>query len=122
MLDAVTSRDDFPSFQLLHLERFLKVVAFVKQRTAIHDAAFERRRMIRFIGDIEAWFSSPEDTVLQKIRWYELGNRVSDRQWNDVVQVIELQHDAFDRAYFREWADKLGIGDLAQEALAQAWD
>jgi hypothetical protein len=120
--DAVTSRQAYASFQLLHLERFLKVDVFVKQDTPIQEASFERRRKIRFIGDVDAWFCSPEDSVLQKIRWYELGNRVSDRQWNDLVQVIEVQADQFDRAYFREWAAKLGIQELAEEALNEAWD
>jgi hypothetical protein len=120
--EAVRSRDPFPSFQLLHLQRFLKVDVFVKPGTPFHDSAFSRRRKIRFIGDVEAYFSAPEDGVLQKIRWYELGNRVSDRQWNDIVQVIEVQADRFDRAYFRRWAAELGISELAEEALAEAWE
>lgn len=122
IMDAVTSRQPYASFQLLHLERFMKVDVFVKQDTPIQESSFARRRKIKFIGDAEAWFCSPEDSVLQKIRWYELGNRVSDRQWNDLVQVIEVQAENFDREYFREWADKLGIRELAEEALAEAWD
>ena len=39
-----------------------------------------------------------------------------------LVQVIEVQSDHYDRAYFRQWADKLGIRELAEEALAEAWD
>jgi len=120
--EAVMSRQPYASFQLLHQEHFLKVDVFVKQTDSFQESSFRRRRRLRFIGDVEAWFCSPEDSALQKIRWYELGNRVSDRQWNDLVQVIEVQAESFDRVYFREWADKLGIRELAEEALAEAWD
>jgi hypothetical protein len=41
---------------------------------------------------------------------------------NDLVQVIEVQHDAFDRQYFRDSAAKLGISELAEQALSEAWD
>jgi hypothetical protein len=122
MTEAVLSREPYPAFQLLHLERFLKVDVFIKPSGPIHDSAFARRRKIRVIGDVEAWFVSPQDGVLQKILRYELGNRVSDRQWNDLVQVIEVQGAQFDRSYFRSWAEKLGIGELADEALAEVWD
>ncbi|MFI5386853.1 MAG: hypothetical protein ACHQ50_12130 [Fimbriimonadales bacterium] len=120
--DAVLSRQPYSSFQLLHLDCFLKVDVFIKQQDHFQESSFQRRRRIRFIGDVEAWFCTPEDSVLQKIRWYELGNRSSDRQWNDLVQVIEVQGEAFNRVYFREWADKLEIRELAEEALAEAWD
>jgi hypothetical protein len=71
MREAVSSHEPFPCFQLLHLDKFLKVDVFVKLDAPAHNDAFERRRKIKFVGDLEAWFYSPEDTVLQKIRWYE---------------------------------------------------
>ncbi len=39
----------------------------------------------------EFYFSSPEDIILSKLLWYEKGNRVSERQWLDVLGVIKVQ-------------------------------
>jgi hypothetical protein len=107
---------------MLHIVEIFKVDVFLTEADEFTRMCFGRRRKAVTAAEVVAWIYSPEDTVLQKIRWYELGNRVSDRQWNDLVQVIEVQADAFDRDYFREWADKLEIRELAEEALAESWD
>jgi hypothetical protein len=62
-------------------------------------------------------FTSPEDIILRKLVWYQMGNRVSERQWLDVLGVLKVQGKNLDAAYLREWAGKLGVAAL----LAQAW-
>ena len=32
--------------------------------------------------------AGPEDVILAKLQWYELGNRVSENQWNDILGVL----------------------------------
>ncbi|RYG23528.1 hypothetical protein EON82_13710 [bacterium] len=66
--------------------------------------------------------STPEDIVLRKLMWFELGNRVSDRQWNDIVRVLEVQSPTVDLGYLRHWATELGVAELLEEALAQRID
>ena len=34
-----------------------------------------------------AFVATAEDTLLQKLRWYRLGDEVSDRQWRDVLGI-----------------------------------
>jgi hypothetical protein len=62
---------------------------------------------------------SAEDIVIAKLRWYRLGGEVSDRQWNDVVGVLEVQRPHLDLAYLRHWADHFAILDLTEEALSE---
>ncbi len=62
-------------------------------------------------------FASPEDILLHKLAWYQLGGQVSDRQWGDILGVIRVQADSLDVAYLRSWAPVLGVSDL----LARAW-
>src|SRR2546430_10959420 len=47
----------------------------------IHLASF-------FEADI--FVATREDVVLQKLRWFRLGDGVSDRQWQDTLGVLEV--------------------------------
>ncbi|MEZ4442242.1 MAG: hypothetical protein R3B72_24320 [Polyangiaceae bacterium] len=49
----------------------------------------------------------------------ELGE-VSERQWLDVLGVIQVQGERFDRGYAEEWAAKLGVDELLTRALNEA--
>ena len=55
---------------------------------------------------------TPEDIVLFKLRWYRLGEELSDRQWDDVKRVLRAQVGRLDEAYLNHWAEKLGVADL----------
>jgi hypothetical protein len=61
--------------------------------------------------------ASPEDVLLNKLIWYELGNRVSDQQWRDTQAIIRVQAGALDQTYLRHWAGDLGLADLLEAAL-----
>lgn len=63
---------------------------------------------------------SVEDIILTKLRWYELGRGISDRQWNDLVLVIETQGDDLDWTYLEKWAAHFGLAELLAEARAEA--
>jgi hypothetical protein len=65
----------------------------------------------------QAVFTSPEDIILHKLMWYQMGGRVSERQWLDVLGVLKVQGIDLDAGYLHEWAAKLGVAAL----LAQAW-
>ena len=61
-------------------------------------------------------FASPEDTLLHKLVWYKLGNQISDRQWNDVLDVLRIQGDALDDEYLDHWAPLLDVSGLLARA------
>lgn len=63
---------------------------------------------------------SPEDILLQKLRWYTLGHDVSDRQWRDVLGIIAVQGDRLDLPYLRTAAAEVDILDVLNRALADA--
>ena len=71
---------------------------------------------------LENWsyLPSPEDAILQKIRWFERSGRVSDRQWSDVVGMLNAQGKRIDFAYMRDWAVKLGLSELLERAIGAA--
>ncbi len=110
------------SFNVIHLEKMTKADIFIKQKTAWVDMEWSRR-LIKSVGGEEAdsisvYVASPEDMILQKLRWFLMGGGVSDRQWGDITGMLKVQQPNLDYAYLREWAAHLELTDL----LAQAYD
>jgi hypothetical protein len=111
------------SFNLIHLETSIKIDVFVLKNIPYQKTAFERKVKDIFEDDdleAEFYFSSPEDIIISKLQWYELGGKVSDRQWLDVVGVIKVQADSLDKNYLRNWTKKLDIFELLKNAFDDA--
>jgi hypothetical protein len=47
--------------------------------------------------------------ILAKLEWYDLGNRVSDQQWRDLLAMLKVQGTQLDTAYLHRWAAMLGV-------------
>lgn len=58
--------------------------------------------------------------VLHKLYWYKLGEGISDRQWSDVIGVLQVQHDRLDRAYLAMGAERRGVTELLDRAWREA--
>lgn len=109
------------SFNMIHLETSFKVDVFVLTRDAFAQAAMERRMPFEISESGRVLdFCAPEDIVLHKLNWFDVGNRVSDRQWTDLQGVLRLQGECLDLDYLRVWAERLGLLDLLEKALADA--
>ncbi|MBO1438250.1 hypothetical protein [Meiothermus sp. CFH 77666] len=118
-LEAIQRRS---GFNLLHFASAIKVDLFLPQPTPFEQSAFARE--LRITMDEPAppqsiAFSTAEDTLLHKLRWYELGGRVSERQWGDVLGILRVQTH-LDWAYLRHWAAALGLLGLLEQALREA--
>ena len=115
---SVTSREPYRSFQLLHFEKIFKIDVFLLNDIPFDQSGFSRRTKREYEGGFPAFYFSAEDTILRKLLWRAI--TPSDRQWNDVVQILEVQKDLIDKHYLRHWAKTLGIEMEVEEALVQA--
>lgn len=79
---------------------------------------FARRISVDAFG-LSLWVSSPEDTILQKLRWANASGG-SERQLRDAVGVYEVQRGVLDEAYLDSWAEMLGTSALLTEVRAAA--
>lgn len=110
------------SFNLLHLKTVIKVDVFVLKPDPLSRLEMARRRALPVPGEsgTHLQVASPEDIILQKLLWYQMGNRISDRQWGDILGVLKIQRAELDFNYLKEWAAHAGVEELLREAYEDA--
>jgi hypothetical protein len=110
------------SFNLIHLKTAMKVDVFVLKPEPLSLQEMLRRQNLPVPGEPETRLQvvTAEDIVLQKLLWYQTGNRVSEQQWNDVLGVLKVQRAELDFNYLKEWAEQIGVKDLLQQAYLDA--
>lgn len=83
------------------------------------DAARFARARTEHIGGLPIRVSSPEDTILMKLRWaVESGG--SEKQYGDALRVYEVQHPLIDEEYLDRWAPRLGVDDLLHRLRSES--
>ena len=94
-------------------------VAFFIAATALDRLQLGRRQRLQIAAKParSAFFYTPEDILLQKLRWYRKGGESSDRQWRDVLGIVTAQGTRLDREYLRTHAPELGVADLLDKVL-----
>lgn len=116
MQDAIQHNS---SFNLIHLETMFKVDVFLLKQRAF-DLNQMQRRISQPVGDApeeRAYFSTAEDIILAKLEWFRAGGETSERQWRDILGVLDLQSDRLDFEYLRKWAAQLDLQSLLQRAI-----
>ena len=115
---AVVNRS---SFNLIHRTTMFKVDIFVVGDRQFDRRQLERRRLqVLDPPDGKAFIASAEDVILAKLDWYRQGGEVSERQWDDVQGILDVQGARLDVAYLHRWAADLGVADLLDRALRDA--
>lgn len=71
-----------------------------------HDQERFRRRVSGSVLGLTAWVPTPEDVVIQKLRWYQIAGRRKD--WDDVEGVLLVQREKLDWSYIESWCDRHG--------------
>ncbi|HRQ73456.1 MAG TPA: hypothetical protein PLU35_10545 [Phycisphaerales bacterium] len=104
--DAVRRRT---MFNILDEEEGDKVDFWMLTDDAFDRIRFERRRTVEFRGT-RLSVSTPEDTILMKLRW-SADSGGSGRQMRDVQTMYAMCAGTLDEPYLSQWADRLGVRD-----------
>ena len=120
--DAAAAVAAKTSFNLIDRRSALKVDVFVLGDALLDRRQLERRRSVPLPVDppLDVWVTSTEDVVLRKLRWFEDGGQVSDRQWRDVLGVLRTQAGRMDDDYLDTTAREAGLSDLLDRARRDA--
>jgi hypothetical protein len=111
------------SFNLIHLGTGFKIDIFPIGSHALGPQQLKRRRLEQssVLGGPLMTFPviSPEDIVLVKLTWYRDGGETSERQWNDLRNIVRVQGEQLDQVYLGEWSRELGVSELLRKLLAE---
>jgi hypothetical protein len=106
------------SFNVIHFDTGFKFDLFIASRHPIglEQIAHSASTHTALLGGdpLEVPVISAEDIILAKLLWFKQGGEVSDRQWNDLVNLVSVQKDRADREYLRQQASRLQIAGLLQ--------
>jgi hypothetical protein len=115
--------DSASYFNLIHLDTMMKIDVFIQKTDPFNQSALKRKQIDTLVEDdpdSDFYFYSPEDILLHKLCWYEMGGRVSERQWLDVLGIIKVQMDSLNQAYLKQWAQTLSVVDLLKQVFEEA--
>ncbi len=79
---------------------------------------FKRRHSQEVMG-FQLVVSSPEDTILMKLKWAKLSEG-SEKQYTDALRVYEVQYGKLDMDYLAEWSRRLGVDALLKKIQQEA--
>jgi hypothetical protein len=117
--DAIARRS---SFNIIHRDSFFKVDVFIPEIRPFVEEQLSRaqRQILSKEPLVEAYVATPEDTLLAKLDWFRMGGEVSERQWRDVLGILEVQGESLNFDYLHQWAKELKISELLDRALIEA--
>jgi len=110
------------SFNIIHTASGFKADVFIAKERPFDREVMGRRRLYEIEGEPQESITlvSPEDIILLKLEWYRIGQEVSEKQWSDVLGVLQVKAGQLDEAYLDRWAASLGVSDLLARARQQA--
>ncbi|NJL23479.1 MAG: hypothetical protein HC895_25935 [Leptolyngbyaceae cyanobacterium SM1_3_5] len=115
--EAVESIDPARSFNVIDITSSEKADIFPLKRNQFAQSQMSRRQVVEF-PEGQIYVCTPEDIILQKLRWRRMSH--STEQWNDILGVMKLQQMNLDRDYLWTWAPQLGVEVELAQALQQA--
>lgn len=115
MLDLlIEDRADLP-ISAIHMTSGYKAEMFLlKPGDALREAGLRRRRLVDLGPALgEVYIHSPEDLILNKLRFYRISQQT--KHVRDIASIVLNQAEALDMAYIERWVQTLNLADEWQE-------
>ena len=102
-------------FNIIHPASGLKIDVILPKRTPHDELQLSRGIQIPIDADFKAVFASPEDIILKKLEWHEMGG--GERHLSDIAGVVRTRGSALDRDYIENQSRDMGVIDLWHAVL-----
>jgi len=81
-----------------------------------------RRQLYKVSQESEQglFLATAEDIILRKLYWFQLGGGSSERQWGDVLGVLQVQKEKLDYVFLKRGARQMGVAALLEQAIKDA--
>ncbi len=109
VFEAIQKKD---MFNIIYLPTYLKLDFWLLTDDLFDQERFKRRQRVRLLNE-SMWISSPEDTILQKLRWYK--DAQIEKHIVDAAFVYQIQKKKIDKKYLKHWAKKLKVEKLLKQ-------
>ena len=117
-IDAEQAIDERTMFNLIDSSEGDKVDFWLLTDEPFDLSRFGRRKVEEIFG-ARLSVSSPEDTIIAKLRWAGLSGG-SEKQFGDALHVYEVQHHNLDLAYLERWVIDLELTELWERLRGEA--
>lgn len=104
-------------FNIIDFKTGWKVDFILRKSRPFSALEFERRR-VEVIDGIEIFVAQPEDVLISKLEWAQMGS--SERQISDAAGILRVQGAHLDLDYVTYWAGELGLIDELNQARMMA--
>lgn len=99
-------------FNIIHLERPVKVDFIVRKNEVYRKEEFERRQKVKIDG-FACWIVSPEDLILSKLDWAK--DSLSEMQLSDIKNLLGSVAK-LDFKYLEKWIGELKLDKIYSKA------
>lgn len=103
---------------ITHQETIARADLMLAGTSAFDRTQFNRRRAIEIPNRGTLYLASPEDIILNKLRWREQSQ--SEKQWRDILGILKVQHQTLDFKYLNQKAQALELTNAFIQALIEA--
>lgn len=104
-------------FNVIHPASGMKIDFMIARRDAWGRSQLERRQRVLIMPGLSGYAGSPEDVILGKLWYYQEGG--SEKHLRDIAGMMQVSGDQIDAAYIAQWAQRLGLSEVWQAALAR---
>jgi hypothetical protein len=102
--DAIRKRFQF---NIIHITSGLKIDVMLPKETEYAAQEQTRARRLSDPDGLSAWFAAPEDIILNKLIFFQLGG--IEKHLRDIAGIVKVKQSELDVAYIEHWSQKLNV-------------
>jgi hypothetical protein len=107
-------------FNIIYLETMFKVDIFIARGDTWSREQMRQREAKQLIEGDDSTFRQIANAETIKLWWFRRGGEISQKQWDDIIGVLQVRSDTLDYDYLQVWAAELGVSDLLKKSFTDA--